>query len=444
MVHGQFRPGNRRARWWIAMAAGMPLFAAGPVQAQRLLDQFIAADIPGTGVESGVTVVSRARPDYDSLGVRLGEITIRPELLESIGFDDNVLGRPSRRGSAVVETNARVQALYDHSDTTAFATLTVDDNRYPEQTQQSFTNWTAAIGGSHQFGRDTLSLTYEHLNLNQTVRDLDVPQLDRSLQFQVDTGRLAYRAVFNRLAVTPALDVSAFAFENGTVAGQPFLQTYRDRVVVQPSVALSYELAPLRNLTLVLRDSVASYSNQIAGTPRRDFNDVAVLAGLDFDEGIFRYRLLAGLESRTFSSAQIKTITAPVVEGEVIWNPTGLTTVTATGSRRILDSSDETTVAVTASDVQLRVDHELQRDVLLRAVGSAAFNEYGRGQGSQQLFSAGAGATKLLNRNLKLDLDYTFTRRLSNGTGNLGVIIGQQFGQSYSEDQVLLRVRFAL
>ena len=440
-----FRAGNGATARNVAVAVAVILGAASaPARAQRLLDQYIAADIPGIDVQPGVTVLSRLRPDYDSPGIRLGEVTIRPLLQESLGLDDNVLGQRSHRASALVETNAQVNATYDHSDTTAFTTLTVDDNHYPEQNQQSFTNWTAALGGSHQFGRDTLSAAYEHLNLNQTVRDLDVPQLDNALPFQVDTLRVAYRSVFSRLAVEPAVNVSNYNFTNGTVAGLPYLQNYRDRVVVEPSLTLSYELAPRRNLVFVVRDAVADYRNKIAGTPGRDFNDISALAGIDFEEGVFRYRLLAGFENRSFSSAQIKVIQAPVIEAEVIWNPTGLATVTGKATRRIIDTADEATVGVTETDLELRVDHEFRRDVLLRATGAVLIDDYGQGQGSQQLFTAGVGGTKLLNRNMRLDLDYNFTRRISNGTANLGIIEGQALAQSYSENQILLRIRFAL
>ena len=428
------------------MVAAILLLAAAPTsRAQRLLDQLITADIPGLAVEPGVTVLSRQRSEYDSLGIRLGEITIRPELRETIGFDDNVLGRASHRGSAVIETDARLRAFYDHSDTTAFAVLSVDNNRFPEQNQQNYTNYTASIGGAHQFGRDTLTASYEHLNLNQTVRDLDVPQLDQALAFRVDTARVAYHAVFNRVFVEPGLAVSNYAFDNGTVAGQPYVQTYRDRLVVQPSVTVGYELAPRRNLVVVVRDAVASYTNQAGFTPRRDYNDIAVLGGIDFDTGsIFRYRLLAGYESRSFSSSQLKTIQAPVVEAEVIWNPTGLTTVTATASRRIQDSADEATVGVTSTNLGLRVDHELQRNVLLRASANAFLDDYSRGQGSQQLFTAGTGATWLLNRTAQLGLNYDFTRRVTDGAGSLGVITGQRFGRNFSENRILLQLRLAL
>jgi hypothetical protein len=410
--------------------------------AQPLLDQYIATDIPGIGIEPGVTVLSRQRPEYDPLGINLGEVTIRPELLESVGFDDNVLGQPGHRGSAVIETNARVQALYDHSDTTGFVNLNVDDNRYLQQNSQSYTNWSASVGGTHSFGRDTLSFAYDHLNLNQTTRDLDVPQLNNALAYRVDTVRVDYRTVFSRFFVQPGLTVSNFAYDNGTAAGQPYIQNYRDRVVVQPSVTLGYELLPRENLVLVVRDATGRYSNQIAGMPSRNYNDFAILGGVDFESGgIWRYRLLAGYETRQFSSSQIDTIQAPIVEAEVIWNPTGLTTLTASASRHVEDSAAETTVGYTETAVGLRVDHELRRNVLLRATASYLSDDYSQNQGHQDLYGVGTAATWLLNRNMALIASYDFARRTSNAQGNIN---DQAFGSSYSESRYLLQVRLAL
>ena len=441
-VHG----GTGRGR--VALAGVVAIFAGaalpGSACAQRLLDQFIAPDIPGLAVEPDVTVLSRRRPEYDPPGIQLGEITIRPNLTEALGFDDNVLASRSHRGSAVVETAGQLDTAYSHSDTTADVNLTVDDLEFPEESRQSYTDWTAAASGSHQFGRDLLTVSYTHLNLFQTARDLDTPQLDQAIPYRVDTARLSYRAMFSRLFVQPTLDVSYFDFNNGTVLGQPYIQTYRNRTVVQPGVTLGYELAPNRNLVVVVRDAVASYRDQPAGQPRRDFNDVSVLGGLDFNTGgLFRYRLLAGFENRTFSSQQIKTIQAPVVEAEVIYSPTGLTTVTASASRRVQDSADEATFAVTETAVALRVDHEVRRNVLVNATGEYAQDSFTQGQGQQELFTAGAGVTWLLNRNLQLGGRYDFTRRVSSGAISLGTGFGQTVGPSFSENRVTVQTRVA-
>ncbi len=149
----------------------------------------------------------------------------------------------------------------------------------------------------------------------------------------------------------------------------------------------------------------------------------------------------------------------------MIWTPTGLTTVTGNVSRRIQDTADEATVGVTTTTIGLRVDHELRRNVLLRASANAFLDDYSRGQGSQTLATAGAGADYQLNRNIRLSAGYDFAARTSGGSnanlgtstissaaGNFGTSgtagsLGsgsQQFGSSYTDHRIMLRVRFQL
>ena len=231
-------------------------------------------------------------------------------------------------------------------------------------------------------------------------------------------------------------------------------------MVLAPSVTAGYELAPRQNAIVVLRDANASYRTRVAGLPARDFNDVAVLAGLDYAaDAALRYRLLAGYEVRSFRSRQYRTMQAPIVEGSVIWTPTGLTTVTGIASRHIEDSADETTAGYTETLVQLRVDHEYLRNVLLRANAGAYFNQYNRGGGNQVLWTAGVGATYLLNRNMQLSAGYDFSARQSSGRGNLGggdgvltpgsvnalgVAQGFGFGSNYTDHLILLRLTLRL
>jgi hypothetical protein len=445
-VHNALR-GFHQAGLGLGVAV-LVFLASRPVHAQiqgQLLDQFIAADILGIAVEPGVTVTSRQHPEYDSLGIRLGEVTIRPELNEATGYDDNVLGTKSPRGSMVLETNAKLQATYDGSLTKGYAAITVDDYRYPQERQQSYTNWTAQIGGSYEIGHDTLSVGFDHLNLAQTVRDLDVPQLDQALAFRLDTAHIDYKAVFNRVFVQPNLVVAQYSYDNGTVLGVPFIQSNRDRVVIQPGVTVGYELAPRRNLVVVVRDASATYSNQIVSQPKRDYNDATVLAGIDYDTGgVWRYRLLAGYETRTYQSNQFKTIQAPIVEATAIWSPTGLTTITATANRHIEDSANETTVGLTETALGLRIDHEIWHNVQLRASGALYLDDYAQHQGNQSLYTVGTGATWLVNRNMQLTASYDFTSRQSTGSATLGIIPGQVLGLNYSENRYLLQLHLAL
>ena len=435
---------------YIAAAVLASILPGRPAHAQ-LLDNYIQPDIYGLGTEPSVTVLSRARPSYDSLGTRIGNVTVRPELFESFGYDDNVTGTTKPHGSAIIETNARVQAVFDRSDLNAAATLTVDDVRYPSQNLQSYTNWTAGVGGSYQVGRDLLIASFDHVTANQTLRDLDVPQLDQALAYQVNSARLGYRFVFNRLFVQPNLTIADYTYDSGFVGGRTYLQNYRDRTVYTPGVTVGYQLYPLANAVLVIRNGIGKYSVTNSSPFRRDFNDLAVLGGIDINPaGLVRYRVLGGYEVRTFVSAAYKTIAAPIVEASVIWNPTGLTTLTGVAARSIQDSASEATAGLTESRLTLRVDHELFRNVLLRGSAGYALDEYAHSTSSQTLYTAGAGVTYLVNRNIQVSANYDFASRRSSGNVTLGTLNlgtnfpGQQIGSSYSDNRYLLQVRLAL
>ena len=424
-------------------AAGILLACAGGARAQ-LLDQYIPPSVAGAGIEPGVTVQSRSHPELEAAGIRVGNVVVRPTLTESFGYESNVLGAGHPVGSALLETNAAVAAASDWSRNSVHAELAVDDARYLDQPRQSYTNLTASLGGSYQIGRDVLTGLYQHLHLNQTTRDLDVPQLEQPLGYDIDLLTVGYRINFNRLSLTPAMNVSNYEYANGVAGGLPYVQSFRDRVVVTPSMTAAYEFAPLRSAVLVLRDGTGIYSHQQLGVPNRNYNDWAVLGGLDYNvNGVWRFRLLGGYEMRLFSNAAYQTLQAPIVEASVIWSPTGLTTVTGTVSRHIQDTADETTAAFTQTSVLLSVDHEYLRNVLLRGTGRVDLGEYGQGGGEQTLYTAGASVTYMANRYARLSLGYEFQSRRSSTAGTLGAA-GQTFGSNYVDHRLLLQLKLSL
>lgn len=444
--------GRREGKLWRNLVlSGLAMAATGsgakPAAAQ-FLNQYLSNDVSGSLNEAGVTVLSRRRSDYESGGIRAGSYIIRPQLTESAGYQSNVLGSSRPRGSPVVQTSGSVDVNSDVSRATVSAGLTVDDVRFVDLPRQSYTNWSARLGGSYDVGRDIVSASYQHLNINQTVRDLDVPQqLDQSLSVQIDSVRLGYQAMFSALSVTPALEVSSYSFSSGTVAGSTYQQSYRNRILVAPSVTAAYQLAPRRNIVLVVRDAIASYTKNAPGLARRDYNDLAVLGGLDYDAtSLIRFRVLVGYEIRIFDVSAYKTIQSPIAEASAVWTPTGLTTVTGSVARRIQDSADETTAGYTQTSARLRVDHEYLRNVLLQANAGVYLNEYNQGGGSQTLYAVGTSATYLLNRNVGLTALYDLTVRPSSGNRTILDSFSQRLGSGngYVDNRALLQLRFSL
>jgi hypothetical protein len=449
----QLRIADRRhlptARAAGPLAVALAILAAWgtPARAQRL-DEYLNAAIPGFNVEPGVTVESRLRPEYDYPGLRLGSFVFEPELTESGGYDSNVTATRTPQGSPFVETNAKLDAVSDWGPAESLgAGVSIDNNLYSAQPRQNYSNWTASIGGSHDFGYDTLYVGYAHLNLNQTPSSLDAPQLDSPIAYRVDTVRLNYRALLGQTTLTPGMEVTRYNYDNGTVQGVPYVQTYRDRVVYTPSLIAAYEFAPLRSLVMVIRYADAQYTEPQAGQATLNYTDAALLGGVNFDTGgPVRLRALIGYETRHFASSQYQTISAPIFEASAVWTPVGLTTVTGTVARYIQDSASESTVGYTETALKLSVDQEYLPNVLLNASGAMYSDNYAQNEGTQNYYTLGAGVIWLLNHNMRLIARYDFSSRQSpaesaNSEGLGGAAI---FGGSYTDNRVLLQLKIGL
>ena len=144
MVRWCDRSSWRRAA--VGVAIGCIAAYAG-VHAE-LLSNYFPAGVPGYGTAPGVTVASRARPDFDPPGVRVGSFLLRPEWGEGFGYDNNVFGsNNTRRGSWLVGSRPSLLVASDWSRNSVGGYLGMDDLRYLDLSRQSRTDWTASLGG---------------------------------------------------------------------------------------------------------------------------------------------------------------------------------------------------------------------------------------------------------------------------------------------------------
>jgi hypothetical protein len=374
------------------------------------LSTYFPAGVPGYGAAPGVTVASRARPDFDPPGIRLGSFVFHPQLEQALGYDSNVFGAAHPQGSWIVGTRPSLLVASDWSRHSLGGYVSIDDSRYLDQPHQGRTDWTASLGGTLSVGRDQLTVAAAHLSLHQDRTELDALPSDAPVAYQLEDVRAAYTIALNRVSVTPSLAFSSYRYDDTTILGAPAPQGYRDRNVVQAAVAPRYELAPQRNLLLVTRLLGSNYIAPQLGAPSRDSTGYQVLMGFSDDaDAVWRYRVLLGWEMRAFRAAQYQTRQSPMAEAAAIWSPSGLTTVTATLSRSIEDAAQEGIAGYTYTNARLVVDHEYQRDVLLRFTAGMQHADYLQGGGQSTGVSLGGGVTWLLNRHMRLAATYDFT-----------------------------------
>ena len=208
----QFRSGRRYAACLalsVAALAVTPPAARAQIANTSLLDQYFQPGVPGYGQDLGVTVLSRSRPEYDPLGVRVGDFIIRPEVDESVGYDSNVLGTSPSKGSFDVDSQASMRVNSDWGRNSLGAQVTVDDRRLTSESIEDRTDWTAMIGGTYEIGRDVLTIAASHFSLHQDPTGIDAQQFTVPGQFTtnpipytLDDVRASYATQFGRFGTT--------------------------------------------------------------------------------------------------------------------------------------------------------------------------------------------------------------------------------------------------
>ena len=425
-------------RPWLVASAIASISSCQGVQAQLLSDYF-PSGVPGYATAPGVTVASRVRPEYDNPGASLGLFMLHPALAENLGYDDNVFGGSARRGSWLVGTHPSLLLGADHSGDTLGGYFAADDTRYLDQQSQSRTDWTASLGGTLDVGRDKLTLAFAHLSRHQDRTELDALPSDTPVAWRADDMRASYQIALGRVSVTPGLEFTTWRYGDTTIHGLPAPQGYRDRNVAQASVTTRYEVAPQRDLVAVIRTLDSHDVEPQPGQPTHDFTGYQVLAGLDDKtDGMWGYRLLLGWEVRDFAARQYATHSAPVAEAELVWNPTGLTTVTANLTRTIEAPAQEGVIAYTTTRGRVTVDHEYQRNLLLQLSAGFQHIDYLQGGGTASAFTLGAGATWLINRHMRASATYDFYDQHS------GVSATLPSTGSYVRSLALLTLRLGL
>jgi hypothetical protein len=125
-----------------------------------------------------------------------------------------------------------------------------------------------------------------------------------------------------------------------------------------------------------------------------------------------------------------------IAEGELTWNPTGMTTVRASLTRSIEDAAQEGVSGFTYTAGKLGIDHELMRDVLINASAGLRHAAYLQG-GQQSGATVGTGITWLANRYARVSATYDLNT--TRGAGPLNTA-----ATGFARDVALMTVRLGL
>lgn len=415
-----------------AVACAAPLFPTY-ASAQVLSQYFpeIGRGVGETWVDSEQIRISR---EFQPQGLHLGGFKLNGDLNEGVGYIDNANRLPGGGQSAIISTVAQLGLTSDWSVDRLYTNASVSDLRYPSQSSQNQTTWTAAIGGYHDIANDRLGFDYSHLNLVQTPNTLGSFATIQPVKYQVDRAALSYTVARDgRFSLIPEGNITNFSFDQGarlpSAIGVAVPQTYRNRAIILESLTARYHWTEAASALAMLRGTEIRYTHGLAGYPGRDSNGLAIMAGIDYSAiHLIDLRVLAGYQRRFYRNAAYPDYATPIVEAQASWAPSRLTRLQLDVQHGIEDSAFENVAGFTFTNLQLGLSHQYRRDVILSGHFTFQRGKYQntptrlvdsiltQAGGAQTIFGGGLSAQWLVNRHLRLNLDYDISNQNVLGT----------------------------
>jgi hypothetical protein len=384
------------------------------------------------------TVRDRPRPEVDALGVHLGGFFAYPSLRTSEIYDDNIFVTPSDKRSDFITEIAPELSLESNWNNHA---LNFDAGAaagyYATHTGEDYVDYHFGTDGRLDLTRDdqlTAAFNYRHAHEDRSSPD-DV-QGKRPTEYDLYHGEVGDQNRFGRFTLKLDSQLNRYKyFNNETDSGTSIDNSDRDRLATLHSVTLSYEIVPDYDAYVRASYNRQDYdSNQDNQGFDRSSQGFETVVGLAIDlGGVTRADVFAGYLTQFYQDSAFDTVSGPSFGGSLVWNPTGLTTVTATVARTLQETTQEGAAGYFSTETLINIDHELLRNLILNAFGGFTNNDYQGISRNDDIWTGGAGAEYLMNHYASIDLKYRYDTRDSS-----------QSDENYERNLILLSLDLKL
>jgi hypothetical protein len=126
--------------------------------------------------------------------------------------------------------------------------------------------------------------------------------------------------------------------------------------------------------------------------------------------------IYVGYLEQDYQSPVLKSPTGVAFGGNLIWNITPLWSIKGSASQSVAETDITQASSSTETNFSVTVEHELLRNVILTGNAGYIHDDYNGITRTDDTYLVGAGAKYLLNRNLRLSADITYSSRSSTST----------------------------
>ena len=378
---------------------------------------------------SRIPVDERPHPEFDPIGYRFGQFMAYPRISGGLLYNSNVFASFANPQSDVVARfspglNIQYGKLPTSfsSGTPGFsADLDIGADLYRYRTFSS-ENRTDAHGNlkTHWDIADDLKVdtTAEIARKHEERGDPSSPRNAATPVPYLDIrGDTTVTKMFGRFGVAVNGAVRHLSYEDvAAIDGTPLDQSWRNGTIVWTFVRPYYEFSPGYQLFMRAAANARRYAGE--GDLNRDSNGYNITAGLAFTvTPLISGSVEAGYLSQSYANPAIATVNGGSFKAQALWLATPLLTLRASAERRVAETVSPEFDSRLDTDVMVRADYELLRNLTLFAGATYSHQKF---QGFQprtdDVMKLSLGGRYRLNRTWSLDGRYDFIDRNSNLT----------------------------
>jgi hypothetical protein len=270
--------------------------------------------------------------------------------------------------------------------------------------------------GWFDFAHDMVLLTsFQIAHLNEGVGTLSSPvNAIQPTPYDLMSGDVTLRKEFNRLTGSFGIGVDSYDYGSTRAQdGSTIDQDGRDGQIYRLHGRLDYAFSPkLRWFT-----AVEGNERNIRGTPDQTLNSQGYRTLTGFTVALTHLisgEFGAGYAEQSFASSTIGTISGPAYRAMLMWRPTPLIDVHLRAEQIVTQTSDTSSTGVQADAVQLGVDYEFRRNVIVSVRGGYEKDRFFGQARSDAVITADSRVKYMMNRFGAVSLFHRYTQRNSN------------------------------
>ena len=428
--------------WPTALTSPRRLLAAVALCAASLPAAELAAQTGQTAAVE-LDVLNRARPDWDPAGFGRGGggFVLYPSLELGLADDDNIYRLSEEETADTVRYfRPRLFGVSRWSRHEFRLDAGLDSSDFAHADSENVTNWFAGFGGRIDISRDAwlrADLTLRELHEERGDPESPFTALEPVSRRMSDFSVGAHRS-FNRLSLGIEGRVTGLAYENAIdgVTGRTLVQNDRDRDEREISLRAGLDIAPGNEIFLRSTRFSRRYDRP-QGPDRfaRDSDGSETALGLSLDIGAtLGGEVFAGYRRQSYDEDErLPEVDGISYGGSLTWNATPLTTIRGTARRTVNESALRQASGYLASSLNLGIDHELRRNVLIGGDIGLFNNEYVGIEREDEILTGTIRAIWKLNRQVEADLGLRVQRRDSTFARD-----------NYDKNYVYLNLRFSI